>query len=243
MSVSFGQPSMSFGGLPPHFPLAPTDFPGGTQPGGEEFTGDMFQQQQQMLAAQQLQLQLLQAQLVQQQLAAQQQRDQGFIAPRFQALAAQRAAVQQQQQQTAQLAEAQRLFEMHQQQQQQMLLAQQPLESGQAPPVFEEDSPEPTPASLGPTGRPQLNPGFTFGKRRESAVEKKPRPSSMFVNREEAANSLAGLAARAHKRAGSEMSSALEEQVSIASLLRWLTPHSSSSRSRSKRSRPSRRPS
>lgn len=206
----------------PHFPLASAGFQN-PQDGGEGFPysqhSDMFQQQQ-LLAAQQLQLQILQAQIVQQQLAAQQQqREQGFIAPRFQALAAQRAALQQQQQQTAQLAEAQRLFEMHQQQQ--LLFAhqqqQQPGGDGarpdipliSPPAVFEEDSPEPTPTTLGPTGRPQLNPGFTFGKRRESGnADDKSR-------RSEAAATLGGLAARAHKRSGSEITPAMEEQLEI----------------------------
>ncbi|KAL1407749.1 Translational repressor [Vanrija albida] len=213
------------GGFPqlPHFPLAASGFPGAE--GGDDlgsFSPDAFQQQQQLLAAQQLQLQLLQAQIVQQQIAAQQQRDAGFIAPRFQALAAQRAAMQQQQQQTAQLVEAQRLFELHQQQQ--LLLAQQQEEATRSaaplaspPAVFEEDSPETTP-SLGPTGRPQLNPGFTFGKRRESGTEPKSPP--VVVNRSEgiggaAATGLAGLAARAHKRSGSELTPAMEEQLEL----------------------------
>ncbi|TXT09195.1 hypothetical protein VHUM_02669 [Vanrija humicola] len=197
----------------PHFPLAASGFPGAE--GADElgnFSSDAFQQQQQLLAAQQLQLQLLQAQIVQQQIAAQQQRDQGFVAPRFQALAAQRVALQQQQAQAAQLAEAQRLFELHQQQQ--LLLAQQQEEATR---IFEEDSPETTP-SLGPTGRPQLNPGFTFGRRRESGTD--PNRPPVVVNRSEgiggaAATGLAGLAARAHKRSGSELTPAMEEQLEI----------------------------
>lgn len=207
----------------PHFPLAASGFPGAE--GADDlggFPNDAFQQQQQLLAAQQLQLQLLQAQIVQQQIAAQQQREQGFVAPRFQALAAQRVALQQQQAQAAQLAEAQRLFELHQQQQ--LLLAQQQEEATRSaaplaspPAVFEEDSPETTP-SLGPTGRPQLNPGFTFGRRRESGTD--PNRPPVVVNRSEgiggaAATGLAGLAARAHKRSGSELTPAMEEQVRV----------------------------
>lgn len=174
---------------------------------------EVFQHQQQLLAAQQLQLQLLQAQLVQQQMSTQQQRDQGFIAPRFQALAAQRAALQQQNQvQSSQLAEAQRLFEMHQQQQ--LLLAQQQAQQPpRSPPaVFEDDSPESTPQGVGPTGRPQLNPNFTFGhKRRDSSAT-----SDDKTRRSEAAAGLGGLAARAHKRSGSQVDPAVEEQVGCA---------------------------
>lgn len=221
-SVSYGfnqtynNPGFAAGGLP-HFPLAEGSIQPGQSVDFSQFTQhtEVFQQQQQLLAAQQLQLQLLQAQLVQQQMAsAQQQRDTGFIAPRFQALAAQRAALQQQQQQQhAQLAEAQRVFE---QQQQQLLLAQQQAAIPEtAPAVFEEDSPELSPATLGPTGRPQLNPNFTFGKRRESSTDK----PTVIVDRSAgvggaAATGLAGLAARAHKRSGSDMAQQDSEQVS-----------------------------
>lgn len=195
--------------------------------------------QQQLLAAQALQyqqIQLLQAQLAStqmQQLQQQQQTQQqsgSFIAPRFQALAAQRAA-QQQQQQVQQLAQATQLFELQQQQ----LIEHQRQESTRAaaiaeatlknpPPVFEEDSPEPKHASLGPTGRPQLAPSFTFGARRntgEPADRSSMSPPSLppVINRSEgiggaAATGLAGLAARAHKRTGSELTPAMQEQVS-----------------------------
>lgn len=216
-SVSYGfNQNFAPPGFPaghPHFPLA--DVQPGQSVDFSQFTqhAEVFQQQQQLLAAQQLQLQLLQAQLVQQQMASQQQqRDTGFIAPRFQALAAQRAALQQQQQQqSAQMAEAQRVFEL---QQQQMLLAQQqPIP--ETAPVFEEDSPEHSPAGAGPTGRPQLNPNFTFGKRRESSSDK----PAVVVDRSAgvggaAATGLAGLAARAHKRSGSDMNQQDTEQVS-----------------------------
>ncbi|CAK9781321.1 RNB-domain-containing protein [Cutaneotrichosporon oleaginosum] len=211
-SQSFAGPAGFPGGGLPHFPLA--DVQPGQSVDFSQFSqhAEVFQQQQQLLAAQQLQLQLLQAQLVQQQMASQQQqRDTGFIAPRFQALAAQRAALQQQQQQQqAQMAEAQRLFEL---QQQQMLLAQQqPIP--ETAPVFEEDSPEHSP--VGPTGRPQLNPNFTFGKRRESQSDKPP----VVVDRSAgvggaAATGLAGLAARAHKRSGSDMAQQDPEQLEI----------------------------
>lgn len=199
-------------------------------------------QQQQLLAAQALQfqqIQLLQAQLAStqmQQLQQQQQQNQqqpgGFIAPRFQALAAQRAA-QQQQQQVQQLAQATQLFEL---QQQQILEHQRRQEESaraaaiaeatlkNPPPVFEEDSPEMKPASLGPTGRPQLAPSFTFGAKRsdgEPAERSSMSPPSLppVINRSEgiggaAATGLAGLAARAHKRTGSELTPAMQEQAS-----------------------------
>lgn len=207
---SFAAPAFS-GNVPP--------FPGGdVQPGQSvDFSQfnqhtDVFQQQQQLLAAQQLQLQLLQAQLMQQQMAGQQQRDAGFIAPRFQALAAQRAALQQQQQQqSVQMAEAQRMFEL---QQQQLLLAQQQAIPDNSP-VFEEESPGHSPTTVGPIGRPQLNPNFTFGKRRESS-DKPP----VVVDRSAgvggaAATGLAGLAARAHKRSGSDMNQQDSEQLEL----------------------------
>ena len=201
------------------------------------------QYQQQLMAAQQLQyqqIQLLQAQLAatqmiqqQQQLAhPQHQSAGGFSAPRFQALAAQRAA-QQQAQQAQQLAQAQQLFEI---QQQQLLEYERRQEETRARaaaqatlrnplPVFEEDdSPETRSAPLGPTGRPQLAPSFTFGKkaRTESVSEEPPAdssPSAPVINRSEgiggaAATGLAGLAARAHKRTGSELTPAMQQQVS-----------------------------
>ena len=208
---------------------------------------------QQLLAAQQLQyqhIQLLQAQLAASQLAAQQTQQQhhqqqqiqqqqqqmgSFIAPRFQALAAQRVAQQQQQQaqQAQQLAQAQQLFDL---QQQQLVGVQRRTQEEQAravaeatlhnpPPVFEEDSPEkqPTPLAL---ARPQLAPTFKFGVKRQSMDETAERQSSVsppqqppVINRSEgiggaAATGLAGLAARAHKRTGSEISAAMQQQVS-----------------------------
>ncbi|OCF35764.1 hypothetical protein I316_02256 [Kwoniella heveanensis BCC8398] len=222
-------------------------------------------QNQQLLAAQQQQyqyIQLLQAQIAMAQQQAQQHQQQqqqqqqpmgSFIAPRFQALAQQRAAAQQQQ--TAlQLAQAQQIYELQQQQllqqqqQQQQLQQQQQQEEARAraisetlrnQPVFEEESPEPRHSVLGPTGRPQLAPSFTFGAKpkhgpSESISEKGSGGSvrdsmsppgvntspSVIVNRSEgiggaAATGLAGLAARAHKRTGSEMSSALQQQLAI----------------------------
>lgn len=198
-------------------------------------------QYQQLLAAQALQyqqIQLLQAQLQyahhqqqqQQQQQAHQQTSGSFVAPRFQALAAQRAA-QQQQQAAAQLIQAQQAFEM---QQQQLVELQRQKEAQAAavaeatlrnpPPVFEEDSPEIRPASLGPTGRPQLAPSFTFGAKRNT-VESSPSGRSPMspppvINRSEGiggaqATGLAGLAARAHKRTGSELTPAMQAQVSI----------------------------
>ncbi|ODN85475.1 hypothetical protein L198_07557 [Cryptococcus wingfieldii CBS 7118] len=209
-------------------------------------------QQQQLLVAQQQQyqyIQLLQAQLAATQLsqqqaqqAAQHQNQQmgSFIAPRFQALAAQRAAAQQQQQ-AAQLAQAQQVFELQQAQ----LVQQQEEARAQAEseathprnqPVFEEEeSPEPRSGVVGPTGRPQLAPSFTFGAKpkhaahesvsergsaRESLSPTQSHASPVVVNRSEgiggaAATGLAGLAARAHKRTGSEMSSALQQQLAI----------------------------
>ncbi|BEJ00527.1 hypothetical protein CcaverHIS631_0503840 [Cutaneotrichosporon cavernicola] len=210
---SFAAPAFP-GGIP-HFPGA--DVQPGQSVDFSQFSqhNDVFQQQQALLAAQQLQLQLLQAQLMQQQMTGQQQRDAGFIAPRFQALAAQRAALQQQQQQqqSVHMAEAQRMFEL--QQQQQMLLAQQqPIP--ETAPVFDEESPEHSPTAVGPTGRPQLNPNFTFGKRRESSSDK----PLVVVDRSAgvggaAATGLAGLAARAHKRSGSDMNQQDTEQVEL----------------------------
>ena len=198
--------------------------------------------QQQLLAAQALQyqqIQLLQAQLAStqmQQLQTQQHNQQqpgSFIAPRFQALAAQRAA-QQQQQQVQQLAQATQVFEL---QQQQLIEDQRRQEEGaraaaiaeatlkNPPPVFEEDSPEQKPASLGPTGRPQLAPSFTFGAKRNDGqpVEKSSMsspPGPPVINRSEgiggaAAAGLAGLAARAHKRTGSELTPGMQEQVGL----------------------------
>jgi protein SSD1 len=197
-------------------------------------------QHQQLLAEQiqyQQQVQLLQAQMAAAHMQQQQPREQpmgSFFAPRFQALAAQRVAQQQQQahqlqlQQAAQLAQAQQLFEMQQQQQillqqeaEQERVKQQNLQT--APPVFEEDSPEPPHKVLGPTGRPQLAPTFTFGAkpRRESEAAERASvsPPPVVVNRSEgiggaASTGLAGLAARAHKRTGSELSPAMAQQVS-----------------------------
>nr|ODN86223.1 hypothetical protein L203_04341 [Cryptococcus depauperatus CBS 7841] len=213
-------------------------------------------QQQQLIAAQQQQyqyIQLLQAQLAATQLAQHQaqqaahqsQQQMGsFIAPRFQALAAQRAAAQQQQQ-AAQLAQAQQIFELQQvqllQQQEEARAAVFAAENvrSQQQPVFDEDeSPESLSGSLGPTGRPQLAPSFTFGGKpkqshthqesisektssaRESLSPSQSHASPIIVNRSEgiggaAATGLAGLAARAHKRTGSEMSSALQQQLVI----------------------------
>ena len=190
------------------------------------------QYQQQQVLAQQLhyqQIQLLQAQLAATQLSQQQQQQMSsFSAPRFQALAAQRAA-QQQQQQAQQLVHAQQLYEL---QQQQLLDAQRRREesaraaAAQAvlthpPAVFEEDSPEAKPTSLGPTGRPQLAPTFTFGGKPRNETERDPILPAQhppIINRSEgiggaAATGLAGLAVRAHKRTGSELTPAMQQQV------------------------------
>lgn len=208
----------------PHFPLANVGYTPLSAHQEEDLVAEAYHQQ--LLQAQQLQyqqIQLLQAQIQANQLAQQQAQQQqhqmgSFIAPRFQALAAQRAAAQQQQQ-AAQLAQAQQLYELQQQQIIQMQEAQAKAMAEATlqnpPPVFEEDSPEPRPASLGPTGRPQLAPAFTFGKRRES-VDESPQ---VVVNRSEGiggarATGLAGLAARAHKRTGSELTPAMQQQVS-----------------------------
>ena len=200
---------------------------------GENPFGIDFTYQQQLLAAQYQQIQLLQAQIQANQLAQQQsqqqqqqyQQQQGsFIAPRFQALAAQR--IQQQQDQQAQLYQAHaQASQMYQIQQQQLLdqhtLANQRVESSDAPAVFEEDSPEQKPVPLGTSGRPQLNPNFTFGAKRQAAERQSMSPPSIapVINRSEgiggaAATGLAGLAARAHKRTGSEITPAMQEQVS-----------------------------
>ncbi|WWC90405.1 uncharacterized protein L201_005340 [Kwoniella dendrophila CBS 6074] len=108
-------------------------------------------------------------------------------------------------------------------------------------PVFDEEDEEPeqpkSSSSFGPTGRPQLAPSFTFGAKpkhvkNDSISEKSSARDSMsppsthhtsppvVVNRSEgiggaAATGLAGLAARAHKRTGSEMSSAMQQQLAI----------------------------
>ncbi|ORY21371.1 hypothetical protein BCR39DRAFT_64105 [Naematelia encephala] len=188
--------------------------------------GADVQYYEQLLAAQQLQyqqIQLLQAQIAANQLAQQQAQQQqqmgGFIAPRFQALAAQRAAAHQQQQ-AQQLAQAQQLFELQQQQLQHIQLDQDRQVFANPPTVFEEDSPEPPPpSSLGPTGRPQLAPSFTFGARRDED-RNSTSPPQPIINRSEgiggaAATGLAGLAARAHKRTGSEMTTAMQQQLEI----------------------------
>ena len=216
-----------------------------------------------------LQAQLAASQLAQQQVQAQQQNQQqmgNYTAPRFQALAAHQAA-QQQQQQALQLAQAQQLFEMQQQKlleaqrQQEELQAQaraQAREAAQAAlqnpvPVFEEDSPEKRSASLGTTGRPQLAPTFTFGVRKTDSISSNTRSMSPqtqppVINRSEgiggaAATGLAGLAARAHKRTGSELSSAMQQQVSPnrSRLAIALTCCSSNCNSRSRLCKPSRR--
>jgi protein SSD1 len=192
-----------------------------------------FAYQQQLLAAQYQQIQLLQAQIQANQIAQQQAQQQhqqsqstSFIAPRFQALAAQR--IQQQQEQQARLHQAhEQAQHMYQAQALQVLQqanqAQGTLEqsAANAPPVFEEDSPEHRPAALPTGGRPQLNPNFTFGaKRQEAARESMSPPTNPpVINRSEgiggaAATGLAGLAARAHKRTGSEVTPAMQEQVS-----------------------------
>ncbi|WRT68713.1 uncharacterized protein IL334_005693 [Kwoniella shivajii] len=196
--------------------------------------------QAQMVASQQLAQQ--QAQQAQQQ--QQQQQMGGFIAPRFQALAQQRVAAQHQQT-AIQLAQAQQVFELQQvqiiqqQRDQEEARATAINESMKNEPVFEEEDEEPENAnsSFGPTGRPQLAPSFTFGAKPKHAVhesisEKGSARDSMsppsthhtsppvVVNRSEgiggaAATGLAGLAARAHKRTGSEMSSAMQQQLAI----------------------------
>lgn len=192
-----------------------------------------FAYQQQLLAAQYQQIQLLQAQIQANQIAQQQAQQQhqqsqstSFIAPRFQALAAQR--IQQQQEQQARLHQAhEQAQHMYQAQAMQVLQqanqAQGNVENtaANAPPVFEEDSPEHKPAPL-PTGaRPGLNPNFTFGAKRQEAPRESMSPPTNppVINRSEgiggaAATGLAGLAARAHKRTGSEVTPAMQEQVS-----------------------------
>lgn len=198
-----------------------------------------FAYQQQILAAQYQQIQLLQAQIQANQIAqqqAQQQQQQtqstSFIAPRFQALAAQR--IQQQQEQQIRLhqahEQAQQLYQV-----QALQIAQQASQAqtqharsdsqavAEQTPVFEEDSPEHKPVALGTSGRPQLNPNFTFGaKRQEPQAQREsmsPPSQPPIINRSEgiggaAATGLAGLAARAHKRTGSEVTPAMQEQVS-----------------------------
>jgi protein SSD1 len=191
-----------------------------------------FAYQQQLLAAQYQQIQLLQAQIqanqIAQQQAQQQQQSQStpFSAPRFQALAAQRMLQQQEQQ--ARLHQAhEQAQHMYQTQALQVLQqaneAQSNLEqsAANAPPVFEEDSPENKPVPLATSGRPGLNPNFTFGAKRqqEPARESMSPPNiAPLINRSEgiggaAATGLAGLAARAHKRTGSEVTPAMQEQV------------------------------
>lgn len=226
-------------------------------------------QHQQLLAAQQLQyqqIQLLQAQMAASQMQQVQQQQQhhqstSFIAPRFQALAAQRAA-QQQQLQAQQLVQAQQVFEI---QQQQLIEYQRRQEESAAanaaaiaeatlknpPPVFEEDSPEPRHASLSSSGRPQLAPSFTFGAKRAQpeSTDGTDRssmspPGQPVINRSEgiggaAATGLAGLAARAHKRTGSELTPAMQQQVCLAHAYAHCADPSSTSRAKSKRFRPS----
>ncbi|EIW68380.1 hypothetical protein TREMEDRAFT_32205 [Tremella mesenterica DSM 1558] len=129
------------------------------------------------------QLQLLQAQIAANQLAQQQaqqqhqpqhQQQSSFIAPRFQALAAQH-----------------------------------------------DDT-----AVLGPSGRPQLAPTFTFGAKQPGPLSPvrddvtSPSQHPVTINRSEgiggaAATGLAGLAARAHRRTGSEISPAMQQQLEL----------------------------
>ncbi|WWC93281.1 hypothetical protein V866_000114 [Kwoniella sp. B9012] len=201
--------------------------------------------QQQFQYIQLLQAQIAASQQLAQQQQPQQQHGQmgNFIAPRFQALAQQRAAQQQQQQTALQLAQAQQIYEIQQAQllqQQEEARARAIAETMKNEPVFEEDE-EPdqrqSQSSYGPTGRPQLAPSFTFGAKpkhakKESISDKSSARDSMsppsghhtsppvVVNRSEgiggaAATGLAGLAARAHKRTGSEMSAAMQQQLAI----------------------------
>lgn len=230
-------PPGSFSSGMPHMPLSNIGFqnslsglPQANNEGMSPFGID-FAYQQQLLAAQYQQIQLLQAQIqanqVAQQQAQQQQQQQqstSFIAPRFQALAAQR--IQQQQEQQAQLyqahAQAQQVYQIQQQQMlDQQSNAHKRSESADAPPVFEEDSPEQKPVPLGTSGRPQLNPNFTFGAKRQNSDRESMSPpmgQAPIINRSEgiggaAATGLAGLAARAHKRTGSEITPQMQEQV------------------------------
>ena len=234
-------PAAAFANSLPPYPMYPNQLHVHPEADNEDMSplsfishADAQYHQQQLLAAQQLQyqqIQMLQAQIAANAMQSQQQHSQqqaqpmgSFIAPRFQALAAQRAAQQQQQQ----LSHAQRIYEL---QQQQHAAFQRQQEEAQAhpadgtmqipPPVFEEDSPEQRVGSLGPTGRPQLAPTFTFGKKPQSneSIEKASM-SPPLINRSEgiggaAATGLAGLAARAHKRTGSELTPAMQQQVSI----------------------------
>ncbi|KAL7422501.1 Translational repressor [Cryptotrichosporon argae] len=207
----------------PHFPLAYASQLSAHPEVDDSLIYEAYQQQQ-LLAAQQLQLQMIQAQYAQQiqaQQAVQAQvqaksREGSFMAPRFQALAAQRVAIQMQQQtvqqqQALQMAEAQRLYEMQQQ------------AITNTPPVFEEDD-EVDVRSPGSNGRPQLAPSFTFGaKRRDSDADKQP----VMINRSEGiggaqATGLAGLAARAHRRTGSELSTNMERQLEIQRQIEFL---------------------
>jgi protein SSD1 len=218
--------------------------------------------QQQLLAAQYQQIQLLQAQiqanqLAQQQAQQQQQQSQStsFIAPRFQALAAQR--IQQQQEQQARLHQAhEQAQHMYQTQALQVLQQANHVQNNggrpaaaDAPPVFEEDSPEQKPVPLGTSGRPQLNPNFTFGAKRQEAARESMSPPAHppVINRSEgiggaAATGLAGLAARAHKRTGSEVTPAMQEQVCSLKLRTAKLTSSSTSKARSKLFRPDKRP-
>lgn len=221
-----------------------------------EATDDAFaplysqEQLAQQLYAQYQAIQILQAQLAANQIAQQQVTQQvqqqaqqagGFIAPRFQALAQQRLAQQQQQaQQLAQAqVEAQQLFDL---QQQQMLQQQQQQQQAEAqaireaalknpPPVFDEDD---EPNVLGPTGRPQLAPSFTFGAKqpRQPTVPVRddtisPTSQPITINRSEGiggaqATGLAGLAARAHKRTGSDVTPAMQQQLELQSQIEAL---------------------
>lgn len=221
----------------PHFPLS--SLPGYQHyPGIPEMMGELpslsyNEQYQQLLLAQHVQvqqIQLLQAQISANQLAAQQaqaqqQQSGSFTAPRFRALAEQRQA-HHAQQQLAQLTQAQQIYDM----QQQALKAVQEAHAKAAaqatlknpPPVFEEDD-EPDTRAPSQYGRPQLNPGFTFGaRRRESVDERKslsPPQHPVVVDRQHGiggaqATGLAGLAARAHRRTGSELTPAMQQQVS-----------------------------
>lgn len=194
-----------------------------------EVYGDQYQQ---LLAAQRIQyqqIQLLTAQISANQLAQQQAQAQQYqmgLAPRFRALAEQRQA-HVTQQQVAALAQAQQVYEM----QQQALLSVEDARQKAAqatlrnpPPVFEEDDEPERPGYGGIDGLPrreQLNPSFSFGAKRHAASESigSLPQQPIRVDRSQGiggaeATGLAGLAARAHKRTGSELTPAMQEQVS-----------------------------
>jgi protein SSD1 len=222
--------------------IGPNPFAGETHDLAALMYNDQYQQLLIAQRVQYQQIQLLQAQIGANQMAAQQaqlqaQQSGSFVAPRFRALAEQRQA-QQTQQQIAQLGQAQQVYEM----QQQALMKVQEAHARAAAqealknpaPVFEEDEEEynqqqqrKQQALLEQRQKAkEMNPAFNFGAKRQGTDDRQkassmspPMGNTVIVDRSQGiggaqATGLAGLAARAHKRTGSELTPAMQQQVS-----------------------------